>query len=376
MGHLVNSKEAVYRALAERLNKNPVGAPVNETLMAILHRLYTQSEAEVGSRFPLLPMTADKIAGITGWGEAELKAVLEQMADKGLVIDLPRKDGVYYMLAPMVVGFFEYTFMRVSKEVPMKELAELFERYFASAGVREEIFGGTTKMFRTLVYENLIPAAVETEVLSYEKASEIIRAAGGGALTVCACRHKTLHLGKACQFNAPLEDVCTSLGGAARWLISRGFARPATVDELLRVLDKTEKLGLVHMGDNVLNNPAYICHCCGCCCGVLRTINETGVIALHPSNFIAEVDAELCEGCGVCADRCHISAIQMTAAGGSEPGDRERPVVQKDLCIGCGVCAAGCPTGALQMSRRASLYNPPRDKKEQMRAIASEKGRF
>ncbi|MEW6425840.1 MAG: (Fe-S)-binding protein, partial [Bacillota bacterium] len=135
MGHLTSHKEEVYRALAERLNKNPVGAPVNEFLMAILHRLYTESEAELGSKFPLLPMPLDKIAGITGMGPEELEKILNSMADKGLVMDLPRRDGTYYMLAPMVVGFFEYTFMRTRQDLDMKELAELFEKYFHSQGV-------------------------------------------------------------------------------------------------------------------------------------------------------------------------------------------------------------------------------------------------
>ncbi len=41
MGHLIDAKEQVYRALAERLNRNPVGAPGSEVLMEILHHLYT-----------------------------------------------------------------------------------------------------------------------------------------------------------------------------------------------------------------------------------------------------------------------------------------------------------------------------------------------
>jgi len=370
MGHLINAKEEVYRALAERLNKNPVGAPVNESLMEILHRLYTETEAMVGGKFPLLPVPLNMIVDITGIKEAELKKTLDGMADKGLVLDLPRRDGVYYMLAPMVVGFFEYTFMRVRDDINMKELAELFERYFAAGGVREEFFGGETKMFKTLVYESLIPAAVETEVLSYEKASEIIRQAGGGALGMCSCRHKAGHLGKACD--APVEDVCTSLGGAARWLVSRGLAKPATADDLLRVLERTEKLGLVHLGDNVLNKPAYICHCCGCCCGVLRAINESGIKAAHPSNFIPELAAEQCSECGTCAESCHIRAITMaTAANGAEV-----PEVNKEICIGCSACASACPTGALTMTRRSVLHVPPANKQEQFMRIAKEKGRF
>ncbi|WP_027719191.1 4Fe-4S binding protein [Desulfovirgula thermocuniculi] len=369
MGHLINAKEEVYRALAERLNRNPVGAPVSETLMEILYRLYTESEAMVGSKFPLVPMTLDKIAAITGVQEEELAQILDNMASKGLVLDLPRRDTTYYMLAPVVVGFFEYTFMRVREDVDMKELAELFEKYFQSPEVKEEFFGGDTKMFRTLVYESLIPAIVETEVLSYERASEIIRQSGGGALTMCSCRHKASHLGKACE--APLY-VCTSLGSAAQWVVRRGFGKPATVDELLRVLEQTEKLGLVHMCDNVLNRPAYICHCCGCCCHLLRAIKEAGKpVAAHPSNFLPVLDTERCMRCGTCAESCHIGAMTIQDPG-SEQGF---PALNRELCIGCGVCAAACPAGALTMTRRAVLHVPPEDKKQQMLRIAREKGR-
>ena len=78
MGHVIHSKDEVYRLLAERLNRNPVGAPVNETLMAILHRLYTETEAMVGSKFPLQPLTLEQIAGITGINEEQLKTILDK----------------------------------------------------------------------------------------------------------------------------------------------------------------------------------------------------------------------------------------------------------------------------------------------------------
>lgn len=366
MGHGLNAKEEVYRALAERLNKNPVGTPVNQFLMEILFRLYTETEAVVGSKFPLLPVTIDKIEEITGIDKERLNGILNEMADKGLVIDLPRRGNTYYLLAPMVIGFFEYTFMRVREEVNMKELSELFEVYFRQDEVREELFGGDTKMFKALVYESLIPELVETEVLSYERASEIIRQSGGGAISLCSCRHKAQHLGKACD--APL-DVCTSLGTVASWLVRRGLGKPASVDDLLRVLDQTEKHGLVHLGDNVLNNHAYICHCCGCCCEVLTPIKDTGRLTLHPSNFIAVLDRDSCSSCGICEESCQINAIQL------KESDDDMPEINQQLCIGCGVCVNSCPLGALHMERRAVLHVPPASKSEQFKLISQEKGR-
>ena len=76
MGHGANAKEAAYMLLAERLNKTPVGAPINEELMEILHHLYSESEAIVGSKFPMAPMKFEQIANITGIENDELENTL------------------------------------------------------------------------------------------------------------------------------------------------------------------------------------------------------------------------------------------------------------------------------------------------------------
>ncbi|AFQ43702.1 4Fe-4S dicluster domain-containing protein [Desulfosporosinus meridiei] len=368
MGHIINSKEEIYNALAERLSKTPEGAPINEHLMAILHRLYTENEALVGSKFSSIPMPLKKISALTDIEESELKIILDGMSDKGLVLDIPRKDTFYYMLTPMLVGFFEYTFMRTGSQLDLKELAELFETYFHSPGVMKEIAGMDTKVMRTLIYENVIPLAVETEVLDYEKATEVIRQSGGGAITTCACRHEASHLGTACD--APTE-VCISLGGAAEWIVRKGLGKPATVEDLLNVLKQTQELGLVHLCDNVMNKPTYICNCCGCCCKVLRGINEQQVFATHPSNFIPSPDLESCVGCGICEEKCHIHAITMT----NQEDGTVIPVISNEVCIGCGVCSQACPSESLVMSRRSEIAIPPENIKEKFRRMAAEKGR-
>lgn len=372
MGHGANAKEAAYMLLAERLNSNPVGNPINEELMEILHHLYTESEAEVGGKFPLAPMKLEQVASSTGIEKDELERTLQSMIHKGLVLNIPTPDGTVYMLSPMMIGFFEFTFNRVNKPdyVEMKKLAVQFDKYLNNPEVRNELYGSDTKQFRTLVYENVMPFAVQTEVMTYEKASEIIRQAGYGAIALCTCRHKASHLGKECKINAPM-DVCTTLGNVARMSVAKGWAREATVDELLEVLDRTHKLGLVHLCDNVLNEPAFICHCCGCCCEVLGTIKEFGISATHPSNFIPNLDPDTCVKCGICAEKCPIDAIEMTDAGNGA----DMPEVNKQTCIGCGVCVSACPTGALTMTQRTDLHVPPENKLEQRQRIARERGK-
>lgn len=373
MGHINFSREDVYDRLAHRLNKNPVGAPFHPTLIKILKHLYDEKEAEIGTKFPLMPGTLENLQKEIAMPREELKKHLDEMADRGLVADINMKGEVYYLLSPIVVGFFEYTFMRTDDRLPLKELAELFDKYMHDRDVAEEIFGAETKMFQAWAYEKLMPGDVETEVLDYEKASEMIRDAGGGGISPCACRRKAAFLdNKKCDI--PIE-VCTSIGYAGEWLVSHNLARPATADELLRILEQTEEMGLVHLGDNVRKNPAYICHCCGCCCGVLRAITEKGVSSIQPSNFIPHVNSGKCNGCGKCAERCHIDAIEIVE---ETPGDKKsrKARLKEELCIGCGVCIDACREEAIFLVRRTETVEPPRNKTEQLMRIAMEKGRI
>jgi formate hydrogenlyase subunit 6/NADH:ubiquinone oxidoreductase subunit I len=126
---------------------------------------------------------------------------------------------------------------------------------------------------------------------------------------------------------------------------------------------------MVHICDNVMNQPAFICHCCSCCCEVLGTIKHFGISAAHPSNFIPALAPESCVGCGICVKKCPIDAIKMNAAGDGT----KTPEVNNETCIGCGICASTCPKGSLTMTKRTTLHVSPENKMEQMKRIASEK---
>ena len=74
--------------LAERLKANPVGTPINEELMEILHHLYSESEAMVGGKFPMTPMKLEEIVSSTGIAKDELEKTLQSMIHKGLVLNI------------------------------------------------------------------------------------------------------------------------------------------------------------------------------------------------------------------------------------------------------------------------------------------------
>jgi len=339
MGHL-GRKEDILKALQERLDKNPVGAPPHESLFGVLEILFTDKEAYVGSRLPLLPspfeVVEEAVSPIKG---DELRETLRSMTEKGLVIDHKRDGTEYYALSMAMIGFFEYTFMRTSETLPMKKLAELMHEYRLHSDFYKDFFGSETNRSRTLIYENTIPQVTQ-QVLTYEKASELI-------------------------------ETCMGLGRGSDYLVKHGFARKASVEELLDVLKQAEERGLVHISDNVQNYPTFICNCCGCHCGILAGINKMNIPnAIAPSNYVASPNPELCSACGTCEESCQINAIEIGKLNGEEIA-----VVNQQRCLGCGVCAHVCPSDAMEMNVRETVKEPPKNFKELWQRLVIEKGK-
>lgn len=362
MGH-ITKKEDILKELQKRLNHNPIGLPEHSTLYEILSILFTEKEAEVGSKFPFGFVTIDEIQIATKVERNELEEILKNMAKKGLVYSVFKDGQKKYLLSPGVTGFFEMTFMRTDESLPMKKLAELMHTYRNTPEFVNEFFSQTPRT-KAYLYSDAIPK-VRSEVLVFDEAVEHIKKAGRGSLGRCYCRHEAYHLGKNCS--APIEDICMSLGSASDFLVEQGFAKRASIDQLLDVLKKAEDYGLVHMGDNVMEQTTFICNCCGCCCGLLEGITKHNLNnAVTTTNYIATIIAENCNGCGQCEIHCQIKAIKIL---------RDLPIINEEICLGCGVCSHFCPFGAIEMKEREKRVIPPRTYKELIFRLMNEKGR-
>jgi Fe-S-cluster-containing hydrogenase component 2 len=65
---------------------------------------------------------------------------------------------------------------------------------------------------------------------------------------------------------------------------------------------------------------------------------------LARSNYVSEIDLDLCSECGDCnSGRCPVTAIAEGDGGYS---------VDKERCIGCGVCAVACTFDAIRLVPR------------------------
>ncbi len=372
MGHHVGSKSSIV-PLIDRLNKYPVGLVDSAKLREILTLLFDEREAYVASRFPLEEATLPELSRLTKIPEKELLLLLDRMADKGLVMDMPYNGVVYYLLLPGLIGFFEFTFMKNRSDLPLSKLARLMREYLAESQAAE-MFGSKTQLTRSLVYEEHIP--VTSEITSYDRAREIIREAGFGAVGVCYCRHKKEHLNETCYKGAPVEGICISLGNAARFMVRRGFAQEQSVDELLAVLDRARSFNLTHITDNIRHKPSFICNCCVCCCELLTGVQMGYHNGVAKTGFTAVIDRHRCTYCGACFTACNVKAIAPPKGVRFESRDGRYGVVSEDICLGCGACITVCKQGALTLVNAANRNIPPLKRKDLYVRMLKEKKRM
>jgi Pyruvate/2-oxoacid:ferredoxin oxidoreductase delta subunit len=381
MGHAHRLKDE-YRRLANRLESSfmPFPEPQDERAWQawkeILEILFRPEDAELAARLPLKPTPLPALAARLGMGEEPLRARLDEMCTRGLVMDFvsPRGGPAAYMLAPPLAGFLEFAMMRAHDHIPKKRMAEAMHAYFHGDDTfAREIFERPTVVGRVAVHESALPDDGTPEVLDWERATRLIEESTARSVSLCYCRHTAEHLGRRCD--APMDN-CLSLGAGAEFIARRGFGRAIDVKEALDLLSAARASGLVQIADNVQRKPVYICNCCGCCCEQLQAINHYGLPAVTPSGFLPACDAAACKGCSRCARACPVKAISMAPVNSPAKGkNRLLPAVDQERCIGCGVCADACPNRSMTMAR-SSRPAVPRTGLERVVRMAMERGRL
>jgi len=328
------------------------------------------------SRLPIKPFTAEKASRIWKMNLTDARKVLEELAERALLVDIEQNGESVYSLPPPMAGFFEFSLMRVRDDIDQKTLSELFYQYLnvEEDFVRELFTRGETQLGRTFVQEAVLFPENALHVLDYERASEVIKSASHRAVSICYCRHKMLHLGKACD--APLE-ICMTFNHTAASLAKHGHAREIDIAECLDLLQKAYELNLVQFGENVREKVNFICNCCGCCCEAMIAARRFAFLhPIHTTNFIPEIQITDCTGCGRCVNACPVEAMTLISANDPNRPKRKVARLNEELCLGCGVCVRACTKGSIHLKSRQKRVITPLNGVHRAVVMALERGKL
>jgi Na+-translocating ferredoxin:NAD+ oxidoreductase subunit B len=353
-------KDEVYKKLAKVLDTLPNGFPSSENGVEIklLKKIFDPDQAELFCDLKLIFETSQQIAERTGRPLEGLEEKLNRMSQRGQIQSIPMGEIRIYRMLPWIFGIYEMQQSHLDRE-----LVEMFEEYHPLYS--QQFFTGKPQQFQIIPIEEEI--SLKQEALPHERVSSIIENSQSFAVFDCICKKEKKIIGHGCD---KPQEVCTAYAPIPGIFDNNPNFRAITKEEAKKVLQMAEEAALVHLTFNTATGHFFICNCCGCCCGVLRAINEFGIPAgnVVNSHYYAEIDPELCAACGTCAnERCQVKAI--------EEGEEAYRVI-KSQCIGCGLCVGTCPSEAIKLVRKdpTEISLPPQGEMDWFEERAKERG--
>jgi len=279
----------------------------------------------------------------------DLEDLLDGLVRKGgiiyekLLFNNPKKK--MYGLLQFVIGIYE---MQVDKLT--KHLAEDAERYLHETFIYSFRDTGDHKQMRTIPVNKSID--VDRYVAHYDNIKELVKRESGPFVVInCVCKQSKDLLEDPCKLTDS-RNCCITIGYSAKGSLDLfPSAKEVSKEELFELLDEFQDIGFVLQPENCFE-PKFLCVCCGCCCGALSNIKKLPRPAdFWISNYYAQVNMDLCNGCGVCVKRCQIEAIKI---------ENKKSTIDLDRCIGCGNCVTKCKTNAITLFQKKKTTKPNR----------------
>ncbi|MEM2087814.1 MAG: 4Fe-4S binding protein [Thermoproteota archaeon] len=120
-------------------------------------------------------------------------------------------------------------------------------------------------------------------------------------------------------------------------------------DEAVAALEEQNRKGRVA---TVWFQPVpYINAICSCetpQCGGLRLRMDFGLNTVYKAEYVAEVNADLCQGCKACVASCQFGAIRYSST-------LKRVLIDQTKCFGCGLCRDRCQHDAIRLIPREEV---------------------
>ncbi len=371
----MDAESQIYRDLQQHLDKSPVGYPATQSGVDIrlLKHVFTPEEAQIATKLSTIKLEPAKRiyrrVGKSGMAMSieELQEKLDRMVYKGTILAYSEGFGEkrYKNTGVTAGGIVDFQVNRLTKD-----LVDTFGKYHEERFAQAETTGSIgIPQLRTIPVEKSIPVPEKYRVSTFDDARHLVENAPGPiSVANCVCRQTRDIRGESC-IHSDIRETCLQIGpDHAKQYIEMGIGRYITREEALEVLERAREAGFILQPENSLQ-PENICCCCGDCCGLLSAVKKAPRPAdLYATNYYAEVDPELCKGCGTCVKRCQLEA-RIMADG--------KAAVNLDRCIGCGNCVVTCESGASRLQKKDRELVPFKDKDTMfMRILARKTGRW
>ncbi|MCP4761624.1 MAG: 4Fe-4S dicluster domain-containing protein [archaeon] len=338
--------DEAYEELRDYLDKFPLGYPKTESRVEIkiLKSLFSEEEAKITILISPIPDLSTRIirriSKQLSIEEDEAQLKIQKMAKKGLIFRTIRDGKTFYNSIPFMIGLYEY-----SVSIIDKELAKLYKQYYDEAYLKE-MGASDIPGFKVLPIQKNISS--DLVIYPYLMLTDQIKKARVISVADCICRKESILNDIGCDY--PME-TCISFGVAAEYYINNGIGREITADEAIKIVEDTDKAGLIHAGANS-KHLSNICNCCPCCCASMKGITHLGQDKHKFLNaiFKSVVDVELCIGCANCIDRCPVDSIKLDK--------NDIASIDIEMCIGCGLCSGVCSENAISIHLRENFEEP------------------
>jgi len=165
----------------------------------------------------------------------------------------------------------------------------------------------------------------------------------------CICRKAML----AKEERTKEETTCMGMGvGMLKWERFperyKGEVHWVSTEEAKEWLRDLDRRGFMH--SLMMFGPRFIGGICNCdypVCDSLTVRLDWGLNMIK-GHHVALVDFDICNGCGICAQRCQFGALKMNVT-------QDKANIDQMRCFGCGLCETGCPRKAIYLKERKDL---------------------
>ena len=189
----------------------------------------------------------------------------------------------------------------------------------------------------------------ESQVMTLQETEKVLELASPIGLLRCICRARLL----AREERNEYEYTCLGSGvGLLKWERwperYRGGVKFVNVDESKKWARDMNKRGFVPIimiyGERFVGG---ICMCDYPACDAIAGRLDFGWHCLK-GHYVAIIEEDKCNGCGICAQRCQWGALKFNVTTGKAGIDQFR-------CFGCGLCETACPQGAIYLEERVKV---------------------